>query len=220
MTNKKRQEIDAFIKSFIDKRERTIVIVDYGNVEKWKNGLKWKVDIKKLADLIKNFSYGQQYLRRFYYGGDYGSSEKGEILTDWSRSVLERAKMNRFEVVVKRVKYIHDKGNDLGFEKKCDLDVEMTVDLIRERDNYDNIVIFSGDGDLMYAVKYLVECFSKICYVFGARDHIGREVIDGVRNGFVRKIFFAEDFEYRLNDERLFGRNKAFKFKNPPTGGF
>ena len=37
----------------------------------------------------------------------------------------------------------------------------MTVDLIKERDNYDTIIIFSGDGDLVYAIKYLKE-FDKI----------------------------------------------------------
>jgi hypothetical protein len=31
-----------------------------------------------------------------------------------------------------------------GFEKKCDLDIEMAVDLIKERDNYDTAVMFSG----------------------------------------------------------------------------
>ena len=42
--------------------------------------------------------------------------------------------MNGFEVVEKRVKYIHSPENLHGFEKKCDLDVEMAVDLMQERD--------------------------------------------------------------------------------------
>jgi len=74
--------------------------------------------------------------------------------------------------------------------------------LIRERDNYDNIVLFSGDGDLMYAVRYLNAEFGKKCYVFGARDHIGREVFDAKKDGIVTSIFFTEDFEYRLNMDR------------------
>jgi len=95
--------IKKFLETFNDKKERTIVIVDYGNVEKWKNSLKWKVDIKQLAGLIKNLSFGKQFLRRFYYGSDYGPNEKSEILSEWSRSVLDRAEMNRFEVQTKRV---------------------------------------------------------------------------------------------------------------------
>jgi len=196
-------EIREFLETFNSKKERTIVIVDYGNVEKWKNSLKWKVDIKLLAGLVKNLSFGKQFLRRFYYGSDYGKDEKSDALSEWSRSVLERAGMNRFEIVTKRVKYIYSQDNKYGFEKKCDLDVEMAVDLIRERDNYDSVIIFSGDGDLMYAIKYLYETYKKECLVFGARGHIGREIYDAQKDGFVKNVLYVEDFEYRLNNNRF-----------------
>lgn len=198
-----RQEINDFFAYFDDKKERTIVIVDYGNVEKWKNSLKWKVDIKKLAQLIKNFSFGKEFLRRFYYGSDYGPEQKSEELTKWSRSVLDRAKMNRFDLNTKRVKYIRDSKNKYGFEKKCDLDVEMIVDLIKERDNYDTIILFSGDGDLMYGIKYLKEEYDKNCFVFGARGHIGKEVIDAKEKNIINDLLYASDFEYRLNNARF-----------------
>jgi len=198
-----KREINIFLKYFNDKRERTIVIIDYGNVEKWKKNLKWKVDIKKMAQLIKNFSFGKEFLRRFYYGSDYGSNEKSEKLTEWSRSVSERAEMNRFNFNTKRVKYIRDSGNKYGFEKKCDLDVEMIVDLIKERDNYDTIILFSGDGDLMYGIKYLKEKYNKSCFVFSARGHIGREVIDAKKTNIIKNILYVSDFEYRLNNNRF-----------------
>ena len=116
---------------------------------------------------------------------------------------MEMAIWNRFEVVSKRVKYIHNQENSSGFDKKCDLDVEMTVDLIKERDNYDFVILFSGDGDLMYAIKYLKEEYGKNCIVFGARGHIGREVFDAKSEGIIENILFAEDFEYRLNMARF-----------------
>ncbi|PJA37643.1 hypothetical protein CO181_02635 [candidate division WWE3 bacterium CG_4_9_14_3_um_filter_43_9] len=196
-------EIKKFLESFKPRQSRTIVIVDYGNVEKWKLSLSWKVDIKNLATLVKNFAYGNQSLRRFYYGADYGRDEKSTVLTEWSRSVIERANMNRFEVVKKRVKYIHNLNNKFGFEKKCDLDVEMAVDLIKLHENYDTVIIFSGDGDLMYAVRYLHETYTKECFVFGARDHVGREIYDAKNEGFVTEVLYAEDFEYRLNNQRF-----------------
>ncbi|MFA6423924.1 MAG: NYN domain-containing protein [Candidatus Magasanikbacteria bacterium] len=195
-------EINIFLKYFEDKKQRTIVIVDYGNVEKWKHSLSWDVGIRELANLIKNFS-GKEFLRRFYYGADYGKEEKSKILTYWSKKVLETAHFNRFDVQHKRVKYIHDQNNKHGFAKKCDLDVEMAVDLIKERDNYDTIIIFSGDGDLMYAIRYLVEKYKKRCYVFGARDHIGREVYDAKTDCCVTEVLYVEDFEYRLSSTRF-----------------
>jgi uncharacterized LabA/DUF88 family protein len=198
-----KEEIKKFLESFISKRERTIVIVDFGNVEKWKNSLGWDIGIKELANLVKNFSYGKQFLRRFYYGADYGPNENSREIIQWSRIILEKAGMYRFEVIDKRVKYIHSSNNVHGFDKKCDLDVEMAVDLIRERDNYDTIVLFSGDGDLMYAIKYLKEMYGKFCFVFGVRGHVGREIYDAKKAGIVDDIFYAEDFEYRLKKDGL-----------------
>ena len=192
------KDIKSFLDAFATKRERTMVIVDYRNVEKWKNSLGWIVDIEKLALLVKHFSYGRRANRRFYYGSDFGPNEKSITLTDWSRRLLEKAAWSKFDVQTKRVKYMKDSDAQQGYEKKCDLDVEMTVDLIKERDAYDHIVLFSGDGDLMYAVRYLKEVYGKSCVVFGARDHIGREVIDALKMGCLDSVLYAQDFEYRL----------------------
>jgi uncharacterized LabA/DUF88 family protein len=203
-----RREINFFIDSFKNKKNRTIVIIDYGNLEKWKKSLKWIIGIKELAQLIKNFSFGNKGLRRFYYGEDYGSKEKSLILSEWSRAILEKAEYNRFERCSKRVKYIHDKDRASGFDKKCDLDVEMTIDLVKLRDSYDTILLFSGDGDLMYAIEYLHNEYGKECYIFGARDHIGREVFDAKIGGILKDIIFIEDFEFRLNRDRF--KNRAY----------
>lgn len=195
-------EIKKFFQIYLTRRERTIAVVDFGNVEKWKNSLGWNVGIRELANLIKNFSQGARFLRRFYYGADYGPNEKSAQMTPWSQKMLQTAQWSGFEVVQKRVKYIHTSENIHGFDKKCDLDVEMAVDLIQERDNYDTVVLFSGDGDLMRAIAYLKEFYTKRCIVMSARGHIGREVLDAKMAGVVEGILFADDFEYRLNMRR------------------
>ena len=58
-------EINKFLDSFSDKLSRTIVIVDFSNVEKWKESTHWKIDIQELAALAKHFSKGDTQLRRF-----------------------------------------------------------------------------------------------------------------------------------------------------------
>lgn len=196
-------EIKTFLASFADKLARTIVIIDFSNVDKWKESLGWKVGIQELAGLIKNFSLGDVQLRRFYYGSDYGSDNKFIVRVPWSEGILSRANMNRFEIVTKRVKYVHNSSNPDGFDKKCDMDVEMAIDLVRLRDLYDHIVLFSGDGDLVYALRYVRDAFGKSSYVFAARNHIGQEVVDGAREGIIQRVLYVEDFEYRLNMERF-----------------
>jgi len=198
-----RNEIDKILNDLNQTKDRNIIIIDYGNVQKWEESLGWKIGIKELANLIKHFAYGKKFLRRFYYGSDYGKEESSNTISLWSKAILDKAEMNRFEVVTKRVKYIHSQDNKFGFEKKCDLDVDIAVDLIRERDNYDRIVLFSGDGDLICAIRYLQEAYKKSCIVFGARGHIGREVFDAKNDGVVSEVLFADDFEYRLNKNRF-----------------
>ena len=195
-------QIRDYLKAFEPKRDRTIVIVDFANVEKWRHSLQWNIGIQELANLVKNFSHGKRYLRRFYYGSDYGKNESSKALEAWSKGIITRAEANGLQIITKRVKYIHSADNVYGFEKKCDLDVEIAVDLIKERDNYDTGVIFSGDGDLAYAMNYLHEEFGKQFIAFGARDHVGRELFDAQKSGAISKILFAEDFEYRLDMHR------------------
>ncbi|HNT30459.1 MAG TPA: NYN domain-containing protein [bacterium] len=195
-------EIKQLLAELEQKRDRTIVIVDWANVERWKESLGWEIDIQKLGKLVKHFASGKAFLRRFYYGADFGKSTKSLILTPWSSMVLNKAKMNGFEVVTKRVKYIVDRNYSTGYIKKCNLDIEMAMDLIREIANYDVAVIFSGDGDLACVMKYLHDRFGKRFIVIGARGFVGAELYEALSQKSIEKILYASDFEYRLDRNR------------------
>jgi len=195
-----RTEISNFLSNAGRTKDRNIVIVDFANVDNWRDSLDWPVSIKKLAQLVKHISYGKKPLRRFYYGEDYGPKDKNDKLTPWSQTITDSAKYNNFEIISKRVKYIPDPNyTPSGLIKKCNLDIEMAVDLIVEKDNYDTAFIFSGDGDLAYVINYLNKEFDKKFFIFVARDHLGKELIDAQKEGLIEKILFVEDFEYRLN---------------------
>ena len=193
-----REQIREFLNGWSTKRDRTIVVVDYANVDHWKEHLGWSIGVRELAGLVKNFSSVKE-LRRFYYGSDYGSNTRSTELTNWSRTILDSARYNNLTVVTKRVKYIIDDGEK---KRKCDLDVEMTIDLIRMRKQYDHIVLFSGDGDMAYALDYVVKAYQKTACVFGARNSVGSELIDASETRVIDKLMFAEDFEYRLDMHR------------------
>jgi uncharacterized LabA/DUF88 family protein len=199
-----RQQITQFLDTLAKTKERNMVIIDFANVDRWEDSLGWKIGIKQLGQLISYISYGKKFLRRFYYGEDYGPKNSSRELTPWSNMVTTSARFSGFELISKRVKYIPDEKYETGFIKKCNLDIEMAIDLIREKDNYDTAIIFSGDGDLACACKYIYEMFKKKVYVFGARDHIGKELIDAQKDRIIKDILFVEDFEYRLNLKRSF----------------
>jgi len=199
----KRQEIDKILEELTKTKDRNIVIIDYGNVQKWEESLGWKIGIKESTTLIKHFAYGKKFLRRFYYGADYGKSDKFGVISMWSAMALNKARMNNFEVITKRVKYIPDSNYKTGYVKKCNFDIEIAVDLIKENTQYDKIILFSGDGDFAYLLEYLKEKYNKNSVIFGARGHIGRELYDLKSKGVISYILYAEDFEYRLNMNRF-----------------
>src|SRR3989344_3226245 len=125
-----REEIKLIVGKLQATRERNMVIIDYGNVQKWEQSLGWKIGIKELGTLVKNFSIGKQLLRRFYYGSDFGPNDNSIEMISWSKMILDKANWNKFDIVTKRVKYIHNSDYRIGFVKKCDLDVEIAIDLI------------------------------------------------------------------------------------------
>lgn len=195
-------EIKKFLGLLSKTISRNIIIIDFANVDRWQDSLGWSISVNKLGQLNKYISQGKKYLRRFYYGEDYGQKDKSKTLSLWSEKILKQAQYSGFEIISKRVKYIPDDKYETGFIKKCNLDIEMAVDLIKEKDNYDTAIIFSGDGDLAYVCNYVHKQFGKTIYIFGARDHVGKELVDCKKSGIIKDILFVEDFEYRLNLKR------------------
>lgn len=195
-------EIKNFLNQLSKTLDRNIVIVDFANVDRWQDSTDWPISVNKLGQLNKYISQGKKYLRRFYYGMDFGPKDSSKLLLPWSEKILKQAQYSGFEIVSKRVKYIPDDKYETGFIKKCNLDIEMAVDLIKEQDNYDIAVIFSGDGDMAYVCEYIHNIYNKTIYIFGARNHIGKELIDAKSAGIIKDILFVEDFEYRLNLNR------------------
>lgn len=82
---------------------------------------------------------------------------------------------------------------------KCDFDAEIARDIILEIENYDNLILFSGDGDFASTLNYLVEDKNKRVFVmypsgsFGEPDYIdnGLIIVDDQKNKTFKKGFTA-----------------------------
>ncbi len=90
---------------------------------------------------------------------------------------------------------------------KCDFDAEIARDIILEIDNYENLILFSGDGDFASTVNHLVEDKKKRVFVmypsgsFGEPDYIdnGLVVVDYQKNKTFKKGFTTFPL-YRILD--------------------
>jgi len=117
-------------------------------------------------------------------------------LREHSKELITAATVSGFETVAKRVKYIREPE---GYVTKCDLDIEVVIDLVALKDNYDRIVLFSGDGDFMLALAHLNQEHGKEIVVISAVGRLGREIFDAHAKGIVSAIIYADDLKYQLD---------------------
>lgn len=183
--------------------------------------LGWKIDYQKLLNYLKekyqadkSFYFGGVELHNFKYNYLDNDSvpidELENYLSDlvktngkkWDEAKLilisrhlQRARfyqrLNKFgyRLYLRPVKLYEQE--DGSTKRKANCDVEMTFRLMTEKDNFDRIIILSGDGDFLPVLKYL-------------RDQ-GKEVIILARGPRTAKEIrqFASsnfrDFEYLKN---------------------
>lgn len=72
-----------------------------------------------------------------------------------------------------------------AFRRKCDFDVEITQDALNMIDNYDTLLLFSGDGDYFALTEDLIKKGKKVILVF-AEGHKGKEY-----NNIGNSLFYA-----------------------------
>jgi len=77
---------------------------------------------------------------------------------------------------------------DESTKRKADCDVDMTVKVIREKDNFDRAIILSGDGDFLPVLKYLRELGKEIT-ILARGPRTAREIRQFAGSNF-------RDFEY------------------------
>ncbi|MDD3085319.1 MAG: NYN domain-containing protein [Candidatus ainarchaeum sp.] len=72
------------------------------------------------------------------------------------------------------------------YRRKCDFDVEITMDALNSSDDYETLLLFSGDGDYSALAKNLILKNKKVILVF-ADGHLGKEY-----NEMSKGIYFLD----------------------------
>lgn len=149
--------------------------------------LGWKIDYQKLFQYLKGkysvskiFYFGGAEIHGFHY--DYLAEETvplnalekhlREIIQNRGKRLneaellligrhIQRVRFYRrlekygYELFIKPVKrYDQDDGTT---KRKANCDVDMAFRLMKDMDNFDRVVILSGDGDFLPVLKYLKE---------------------------------------------------------------
>lgn len=77
----------------------------------------------------------------------------------------------------REIKFIRDETDKVrGGHHKGNIDVDLTIDAVHFRDEYDSFVLLSGDSDFESLIKYL-KAFGKRCVVMSTKGHVSIELI-------------------------------------------
>jgi len=168
---------------------RIFVFVDFANVRQWAKSfwpvenklyLKREIDIAKIAEVVNHISP----LRKYFYYGHY--KEFPDLAPDNTLNIkfrqsiyrIDKARKSGFRIRTKDIKEINnfdEDGKFLGKLIKCNFDVEMTMDIIQQIENYDTIFLWSGDSDFHVLLQYLRSKKKKIIIICN-RDFVSTEL--------------------------------------------
>ncbi|MDD5318196.1 MAG: NYN domain-containing protein [Candidatus Pacebacteria bacterium] len=162
------------------------VFIDASNIYHSQKTLGWKVDYIKLIEYLKAEAKQAGYIvsaTHFYTGVSPEDTKQKGFLT-----ILQNA---GYIIHSKELKIIQNR--DGGILKKGNLDVELTLDAYRWREDYRDIILFSGDSDFAQLVD-LLKIKGKMVLVCSTRNHVSIELIQRVKfidldklRGFIQK---------------------------------
>jgi len=215
----------------------TFVFIDASNLfYGGEKSLGWKIDYQKLFEYLKEkygadkvFYFGGVEIHDFEY--DYQASETVPLkeLEEHLLLLLQDKRLNEAQVLLiqkhiqrarfylklkqfgynlflKPVKlYEQDDGTT---KRKANCDVDMAFHVMKEKDNFDRILVLSGDGDFLPVLKYLKEN-KKGVIILARANRTAREIKQFVEGSF-------RDFTRLEKRIKIQGNEKDGHTKYPP----
>ncbi|GEM_PF-1197279 len=160
--------------------------------------LRWSVNYKKLNDFFKTIGNFQGV--RFYTAAFDGEGHhKFRYFLD---------KNLKFKLITKPLKEYEDHTTEAP-HRKANFDVEIAVDAVFGMKGFDTFILFSGDCDFEYLVKFL-RGNGKVAVGFSRSGHIAKELPPALSHYFDIANFRSVFLEVSLKK----GTGKA---KNPKS---
>lgn len=152
------------IKQFV--KGKVYVFIDAANIFYTQRTLHWKISYEKLKQYFKE-ECERNLGRMFVYTAT--DSERPQ-----QKKFLDMLEINEYIVRTKEIKRIRvAKG---VYEWKGDFDVELTIDVMDNINEFDTAILLSGDSDFAPVVSRMKE-HNKRVVIMSAKSHISRELI-------------------------------------------
>jgi uncharacterized LabA/DUF88 family protein len=170
-----------------------------------RKSLGWDIDYQKLSEYFKNrygvtkiYYFGGVEIHGFHFDYIKNSTVPLKTVCDYLVNYIQEnfSKLNDvdnmlvnnylkrirffmkietfgYELILKPVKsYIGDDSKEI---RKANCDVDMTFLLMKYKDDFDRVIILSGDGDFLPVLKYLKEK-DKLVLIFSRSPKTAREI--------------------------------------------
>jgi uncharacterized LabA/DUF88 family protein len=172
--------------------ERAIyVFIDASNLWEAQKAKGRFLDYRGLISIVKEMYQGSS-VETFYYtayppDGTRGYSSDGKH--KFFQYLKEELGFNVVKKPLKRILHTDSDGRRF-FLEKGNMDIEMTIDLVRFVDDYDIAVLFTGDSDFLAVLRFL-RARGKKAFIFSSRNNISRELRTG-GDGYVDVLTLPE----------------------------
>ena len=162
--------------SKIEEQKIVYVFIDASNIWAAQKSNGKLLDYKKIQKKLKEI-FNPKKLEIFYYSAYPANGTRNYDLDGRHKFFTFLKKGLNFKVIKKQLKRIKIE-NEIGEEKikeKGDMDVEISIDVMNSINNYDTVVLFSGDSDFLALISYLKNNNKKV-YIFSSKNNISTEL--------------------------------------------
>ena len=186
------------IRNFV--KGKTAVFIDAANIFYSQKNLNWQIDFLRLKKYLEK----ETDIWKIFFYSSYQPGKTKEV------KFFNFLRMNGYIIKSKKLKYIKTSKSD-GYHKG-NLDVELTVDAVHNKDKYKSFLLFSGDGDFSPLIKYL-KSHKKRCYVFAFKKSVSIDLINVARIINIKQLknFICKEDRQKnrtVNKDRGFERDR------------
>ena len=156
-------------------KDRVFVFIDAANILYSQQKLGWRVDYKQLKEY---FGREGKLKGVYFYTGRVGDNQK-------QNSFIEKLTKLGYIVKAKEVKRIRLSSST--YEWKGNLDVELTIDVLANLNNFDTLILMSGDSDFASLLD-TVKSNGKRVLVMSTKGHISKELLERAKYINIQKL--------------------------------
>jgi uncharacterized LabA/DUF88 family protein len=189
------------------KNNRVFVFIDASNLWNAQKTRGQMIDFAQLKSHLAQKFNAKNSLKIYYYTAYPAEGTRGYSTAPKHRFFRFLEKDLGFIVRKKPLKQIHNTANGTNeVYEKGNMDVEMTIDVVNQVNNYDTVIFFSGDSDFLALVSF-ARRRGKLAYVVSSKNNVSKEMRTG-SNGYFDILDFPETI---WRDNKLAYRNQRAK---------